>query len=181
MGGEILSFSMHINLREVIAEFDEIEDRVGDLTPVLKKIGVYMVQRAKKRFADSGPGWPPLSPATIARRRGGSPKPLWDTGRLLSSIGILTSDRKEVKVGTNVIYAAVQQFGAKKGAFGEKDVKVRAHTRNYKGRKITVREHTRRQRLPWGDIPARPFLVIEGADISIIENILRDYLLRGGR
>jgi phage virion morphogenesis protein len=58
-------------------------------------------------------------------------------------------------VGTNIKYAAVQQFGAKAGAFGA----------------------TRRGgKIPWGDIPARPFMGISGDDRSAILDIIRKYL-----
>ena len=54
-------------------------------------------------------------------------------------------------VGSNMIYAATQQFGAKKGEFG-------------KG-------------APWGDIPAREYLGISIADQAELQNIVADHLL----
>jgi phage gpG-like protein len=51
------------------------------------------------------------------------------------------ADADSVEVGTNVIYAGTHQFGARQGAFG----------RTRRGGPI-----------PWGDIPARPFLPTDG-------------------
>lgn len=81
----------------------------------------------------------------ILKHRSG--KPLNDTGRLRSSItSRATSDR--VEIGTNVEYAGTHQHGAKKGSYG-------------KG-------------IPWGDIPARPFLPTESQGLP--ESWQRDIL-----
>jgi phage gpG-like protein len=94
------------------------------------------------------------------------------------------SDR--VEVGTNKIYGAVHQFGAKKGDFGTVTAKVPAHKRRIsqafgkpiKPRTITVGAHTRRMQVPWGDIPARPFLAVQPRDWDEIRSALADYLAR---
>lgn len=67
-----------------------------------------------------------------------------------------------VEVGSTMAYAAVQQFGAKQGAFGK----------NKKGRPI-----------PWGDIPARPFLGLSAKDKQDVLAILNEHLAKamGGR
>jgi len=56
-------------------------------------IGAEMVRTVLQSFANSGPGWAPLSPVTIALRKrahkgrnGGGEKPLIDTGELRKSI-----------------------------------------------------------------------------------------------
>lgn len=57
--------------------------------------------------------WVPLSERTVRRRRGGSSAPLQDTGRLKGSIRFKAfSNRAEVF--TNIIYAAVHNYGYKK-------------------------------------------------------------------
>ena len=63
--------------------------------------------------------------------------------------------RDQVTLSTNVEYAVVQQFGAKQGAFGR-----------------DKRNHP----LPWGDIPARPFLGFSDRDKADILAILSEYL-----
>ena len=58
-------------------------------------------------------------------------------------------------VGSSLEYAAVQQFGARRGEFG----------RTRRGAPI-----------PWGDIPARPFLGVSRVDRVEILDILAGYL-----
>jgi phage gpG-like protein len=60
-----------------------------------------------------------------------------------------------VEVGSSLEYAAVQQLGARRGQFG----------RTRRGAPI-----------PWGDIPARPYLGISQADSSAILDIISQYL-----
>ncbi len=95
-------------------------------------------------------------------------QPLRDTGRLMNSI-TRKATGSEVRVGTNVVYAAVHHFGAKRGSFGTKEVTVKPHTRLInqvfgrpltKARKVNVRAHQRSMPMPWGDIPARPFMLV---------------------
>jgi len=56
-----------------------------------------------------GQGFDPLSPATAAYR--GPGRPLQDTGALRDSITHKVTGGKTVSVGTNKIYAAVQNYG----------------------------------------------------------------------
>jgi phage gpG-like protein len=93
---------------------------------------------------------------------------LTDTARLRRSFAVEVSDDK-VAVGTSVVYAGTHQFGAKKGSFGIKAVAVKAH-RRING--SDVRAHTRRVSLPWGDIPARPFLMLQDEDKSAIVEMI---------
>ena len=60
-----------------------------------------------------------------------------------------------VEIGTNKIYAAVMQFGAAKGAFGT----------DAGGSSI-----------PWGAIPARPFLGISDQDRTNIAATVDEWL-----
>jgi phage virion morphogenesis protein len=125
----------------------------------LGAIGNALVDNTRLRFRDSkapdGSTWPPLSPVTIARRRGGSAKPLEDTGRTRNSItSRVTGD--ELLVGTNVPQGAMLHFGARKGAFGRG---------RYRTRKGSFP-------IPWGDVPPRPYLGISNEDRSEIVGIL---------
>lgn len=99
---------------------------------------------------------------------------LIDTKVLMNSI---TSDatENEAVVGTNVEYAAVHNFGAKKGSFGTVTATIRAHLR--KG--VQVREHTRKMNLPWGDIPAREFMLVQDEDWADIREVVGNYLTQG--
>ncbi len=75
-------------LREAIARAIEAAAKGGDWREAvdrdLSRLGVLAVGDVQQTIRDSGPGWPALSPVTIARK--GSSKPLIDTGRLRQSI-----------------------------------------------------------------------------------------------
>jgi len=151
------------------------EDRVGpaldrlaalldDLTPVMRQIGQYLVDSTRERFptgtAPDGSRWASKSPTTLARygaRRSNrvDPRPLYGPSRALSTQIFAESGRDSVAVGSNRIYAAVMQFGAARGAFGQ----------------------TRRGApIPWGPIPARPFLGLSAEDEAEILEITADWI-----
>lgn len=152
---------IHLDDREVRQALERLQRRLGDLTPVMEELGELLVERAKERFARStdpaGRPWAPNKPSTLARKKGKKPL-IGETGRLRDDIHY-EAGRDHVIVGSSREYAATHQFGAKKGAFG----------RTRRGAPI-----------PWGDIPARPFLPVTGdgrwlghADRDAVLDILR--------
>ncbi len=155
----------------------DLRDRGGNLRPVMVMVATMMKESVRANFAQGGrPQWLPLK-----SRQG---KPLRDTGRLMNSI-TRTVTGSEARVGTNVVYAAVHHFGAAKGSFGSFSQQVRPHERLVRqvfgrplrqAKKVRVRAHTRRAKLPWCDIPARPFMVVPEADMAGIRAILARYL-----
>ena len=83
---------------------------------LLNLIGDDLVQSTQNRFerqtAPDNRFWLPLSPATRKARRQPSPRILRDRGLLYQSITHrVTGD--SLQVGTNIIYAAIHQFGGK--------------------------------------------------------------------
>jgi len=153
-----MKVTVEINDRQVTAALGKLVRAGTNLRPILTSIGETMVESTKLRFRDSqapdGGRWAPLSPVTIALRRQGSSKPLLDTGRLRNSITRAVGVR-DVVIGTNVIYAGTHQFGARKGQYGK----------------------TRRGApIPWGNVPARPFLGMSLGDKAEILGILREAL-----
>jgi phage gpG-like protein len=152
--------------------------------PALKIIGRIVVDSVNKNFEAQGrpAKWRPSrrSMGGVLKRLGGGVhktasgsaraiakhgSTLTDTGRLVRSINASVVSDSQVAVGTNVVYAAVHQFGAKKGEFGRGKVVISQHQRKTKsGRYVTVRPSLRRQQFPWGDIPARPFLLVQDED-----------------
>lgn len=127
----------------------------------LREIGEVLVQSTQARFgtkkAPDGSGWAANSPVTIAIKGHGSQlrgksKALGDT------IHYQMDGAKAVQVGSNMVYAAVQQFGQPKGASG----------RTRRGAPI-----------PWGDIPPRPFVGVSQEDEARIMEIMTDYLRHG--
>ncbi|HID48327.1 MAG TPA: phage virion morphogenesis protein [Chromatiales bacterium] len=151
--------TIKIDDRGIQAALRRLQRQAGDLTPAMRDIGEYLVQSTKERFAEGrapdGASWAPNRPATLARKKGS--RPLIGESKRLSGEIFHRPGRDGVEVGSALEYAAVHQFGAKKGKFGK----------TQKGRPI-----------PWGDIPARPFLGLSDADRDEIVAILREHLAR---
>ncbi|MEY3760040.1 MAG: hypothetical protein RIR39_1531 [Pseudomonadota bacterium] len=128
-----------LDATQVTHALNQLSQRVINMQPAMVGIGNIIASNVDLTFTDAqdpyGNPWADLSPATIAKRRNGSSKPLNDTGRLKASI-TKNASQFEVTVGTNTIYAPTHQFGATQGQY--------AH------------------HVPWGDVPARPFLPTNG-------------------
>ncbi|MNR33059.1 Phage virion morphogenesis family protein [compost metagenome] len=109
-------------------------------------------ERFRAQVSPDGTSWAPLSPATLARKKG---------NRILRESGTLQDTLRgqvggnELHFGTDRPYGAVHQFGQPKGKSG------------------TTR---RGSPIPWGNIPARPYLGLSAEDEEEIPAILRDYL-----
>lgn len=155
--------SITLDDREVRDGLTELVARLGDARPALAAIGQLLVTETDLAFRGQrdpwGTAWAPLSAVTLKRRRkgpGSGPKAsiLRDTGRLAGSINY-QADADSVAVGSDVIYAATHQFGAKQGAFG----------RARRGSPI-----------PWGDIPARAFLPISESGVDLPAGVRDDIL-----
>ncbi|MHB1183388.1 MAG: phage virion morphogenesis protein [Desulfobulbia bacterium] len=162
------------------------------LKPAKQDIGEYLVGSVKRRFAEGkGPDGTPWEAnkestmlALLARRGGGtsrrkgekSSNPYFrQDGRLSKRGGRQVSGKRPligeskrlsteihfritdtgVEVGSPLEQSAVMQFGAKKGDFG----------RTKRGGEI-----------PWGDIPARPFLGFSDEDKVNVLDILQEHL-----
>jgi phage virion morphogenesis protein len=151
--------TIEIDDAQVRAVLDKLARRAANPRPALLEIGEELRESTLKRFASStapdGRPWAPNRPTTLARWRGGAKQPLIGAGKALSTQISYTVTGNTLTVGSPMVYAAVQQFGAKRGAFGS---------------------NRRGAPLPWGDIPARPFLGLSADDRKIIERIIRDHL-----
>lgn len=159
----------------------QIVRRGADLRPALSAVGALIRESIRTNFTRGGrPGpW-----AALKNRKG---QPLRDTGRLMNSITRRVTDH-EVRVGTNAVYAAVHHFGARKGSFGVFTHQVKPHQRQVTqafGRKLNspvlamVSAHGRKVALPRGDIPARPFMLVQDEDLVEIRSVLTNWILRG--
>lgn len=148
------------NTAEVDAAFRKLQATLHDLTPVFQDIGEAMLNVTRERFntqtAPDGTPWKPLSPAYALVKKQNVAQILTLYGRLRGTL-TYQAGPNEVRIGTPLIYGATHQFGAKKGAFG----------RTRRGSPI-----------PWGDIPARPFLGLSQSDEQELLDILNDHLSR---
>jgi phage virion morphogenesis protein len=122
----------------------ELDRRLANMTPMFDEIGGYMVSATQGRMRR---GVQPDGSPQPAVQRGGTP--LIDHGNLRGSITHQPS-ADQVEVGTNVIYAAIHQFGGKAG----------------RGRQVTI--------------PARPYLGIGGDDELEINDIVADFIEGAG-
>ena len=143
---------------DAIAEGEARALRIQDLTPALQVLAEELRTLIDDSFDEShtpdARKWIPLADSTIRQRRGKSSKPLADTNRLRSSITTKTKPRT-IEFGTNVKYAAAQQFGT----IGQQQtVRGRKRKRREQGPLLPsgrFSEHKRK-----GAIPARPYLPI---------------------
>jgi phage virion morphogenesis protein len=175
-----MQIEVQVQDEQVKQMLSSLASRISDMTPAMRRIAGIMHDSVEENFAAGGrPRWPM---SHRAKEQGGMT--LQDTGRLAGSLS-QQATANEAIVGTNVKYAAVQQFGAKKGSFGTFAVKVKAHERKITqafGRAlkgtlaVQVKSHNRNTKLPWGDIPARPFMMIQPEDWGEINASLCDFL-----
>lgn len=148
---------VEINDQDARDLINELKRRMGNLTPVMEAVGQILQSGTQQRFVDQqapdGTPWAALSPVTLDRRRkaGSGAQILRDTGRLMNSISYKVNG-DSVKVFTNVIYAGTHQLGARQGAYRASPP------------------------IPWGNIPARPFLGYSQSDNDAVLEVLQGYL-----
>ena len=134
----------------------DLADRLGDIETPLRDIGEYLHQSTDNRFRQQvgpdGSPWAPLSPTTLARKKGD--RILRESGTLQDTLRYQVSDN-ELAFGTDRPYGAVHQFGQGKGKSGKTQ---------------------RGAPIPWGDIPARPYLGLSAEDETEVLEIIGDYL-----
>jgi phage virion morphogenesis protein len=179
-----------IDDREVRELLERIRKRLGDLTPAMKIIGATVRTSVIRNFEKSGrpKKWKEHS-KTTEKRRGKGAKILMAQGLGAGLAGSINykAGKDRVDIGTPKVYGAVHQFGAKKGSFGTVEAMIREHLRTITQafgkpipkKQVKVGAHKRKTILPWGDIPARPFLMVQDEDWTEIRAALTDYLLEG--
>lgn len=173
------TLTITVDLPAVEAILRRIVAAAADLDPPLREAGEYLVERTKQRFSDSkapdGTPWAPNSAVTLARylgayqgsrkqdgslskrgaaRAAGKRPLIGESKSLMTTINYVVSGNT-LTIGSPMEYAATQQFGAQRGAFG-----------------VTRRGAP----IPWGDIPARPFLGLSDDDQGALVSIFEDYL-----
>lgn len=181
-----------IQTDEMEAALRRILDAVANASPVMGEISHIMWDAVEENFRQEGrPHWLGLAPSTLQARVGGelgkkrgiqksgawslkvgqrvarSVKILQASGRLASSI-TPSHDATSATVGTNVIYAAIQNFGGQ----------TSPHTivpRNGKALRFGG-VFAKRVNHPGSKIPARPFLTITAGDGVAIEEAMANYL-----
>lgn len=148
-------FYIDFDPKALLAALTELKRLSGDLSGPLKAIGEDLVESTKRRIELgrdlNGRPFAPNSPVTVARK--GHNRPLIDSGTLLHNTIHYDVQGDTLIVGSSSEYAALQQFGQRKGASGK----------NRRGAPI-----------PWGDIPARPFIGLSQEDETYILRTLTE-------
>lgn len=163
--------SFEINVADADGKLGELQALLDDLTPVMNEIGRFLVISTQDRMAEGkspdGSPFAPRSPVTLAayERRGQRyhPQPLRMTDTMRTKTIHHAYDRDSVSVGSSAIQSKVMQFGAAQGAFGA-----------WMGKDKLGRDHF--HHLPWGTIPARPFLGVSPSDEDGILGIVAEAL-----
>lgn len=150
--------------------FDRLAAAQADRSELMQDLGELLMQSTKDRFptgqAPDGTPWAPKSQATLdsyrsreARKRNASVpfRPLFGPSGRLSSEIFYEAGPQSVEIGSALIYAAVMQEGAEKGAFGSM---------------------ANGSPIPWGDIPARPFLGLSPDDETNVQATVEEWLER---
>ncbi|RUI34553.1 phage virion morphogenesis protein [Pseudomonas aeruginosa] len=103
---------------------------VTDTLPVMRSIAAELLAETEFAFMDEGPGWPQLSPATVAAReaKGRGPHPILQVTNALARSITTRADRTQAQIGSNLVYAAIQQLG---GQAGRRTGRVRIPARPY--------------------------------------------------
>lgn len=179
-----VTLNVTVEDKEVSRMLADLGRRMDNLRPVMAVIGSIIRTSIVRNFEKSGRQrkWKKHS-KTTEKKRGEGAKILQAQGAAGGLSGSIHSKayKDKVIIGTNKIYAAVHQFGAKKGSFGTFAVNVREHLRKASaGKSYRVRAHTRKTALPWGDIPKRPFMMVQDEDWTEIMATINEYITKGG-
>ena len=165
-----ITFTVEIDEAALAESLADMVDRMERPIGFYKGVGEYLTNVAIPRnFAaetsPDGTPWASLRPATFKRREKNgisSTKILDATSTMRSGINA-RPEADNVRVGSPAVQAAVMQFGAAQGAFGA-----------FIGKDKLGRDHF--HHMPWGDIPARPFLGLSTDDEAEIIRIAEDWL-----
>ncbi len=165
-----ITFTVEMATKAAQQQLEELVGRMERPLGFYKSVGEYMVSVAIPRnfaneAAPDGTPWASLRPVTLARRQKAglaSTAILRATGNMASKINYEATDQ-HARIGSPHIQAAVMQFGAEQGQFGA-----------FMGKDKRGRDHF--HHLPWGNIPARPFLGLSPADEAEIIAIASDWL-----
>jgi phage virion morphogenesis protein len=159
---------------DALARLQGMEERGNNLTGLFRAFGNYMKGSIQRNFDAEGrpTKWQPLAPATLGSwmagkksfwnkakkdgsrslsKRGHSAlagrKVLTDSTDLRNSVAPVSITPRGLIIGTNVVYAAIHQFGGQAG----------------RGRKVTI--------------PRRPYMLFQDEDVECFNRMLLEYIL----
>lgn len=114
-------FEVKVEDRAVMAALGRLEQSGRDMSPLMRAIRTELADQTEQNFADEGrPKWrllAPLAPSTIEyrKKRGSWPGMIMqDSGQLAASY-TSGSDKDSAWIGSNKVYAAIQNLGGQAG------------------------------------------------------------------
>lgn len=163
-------------------ELELLAERLGSLRTPLNDIAEYLHMsvdaRARRQVAPDGSPWAPLSPRTLARKKGN--KILRESGALLDTLRHQVSN-DELQFGTDRPYGALHQFGGKvEHAARSQQVYFKEKGGVVGNRFVKKRQSNFSQWVTHGarsvEMPARPYLGLSNEDETEILEIVATYL-----
>lgn len=159
--------------------------RGTELQPIMDEIGSALVASTLRRFeTETGPdgqGWPALSRSTL-RQRGHTARMLQAQGHLRQSI-THRATASAVEVGTNLVYAAIHQFGGQIQRYAASMPIYRRQADLQSGRAARFVKKSKSDFMSYHSvgahtvtIPARPYLGLDAEDQSAIAEIILGHL-----
>ena len=159
------------------AALDRTIKEIENPQAMLDEIGARLELSVARRFeTEMEPGGQAWIPSLRATEEGG--QTLTDSARLRQSISRAVSD-VEVAVGTNVIYAAIHQFGGKiEQPERTQTLLIDDDTGGFVSTRTSVEARVVDAKIPARtiDVIPRPFLGISDADVTAIHKIVRRHV-----
>ncbi|MBP2843749.1 phage virion morphogenesis protein [Pseudomonas sp. PNP] len=180
MAGAILEVAFDASV--VGRELELLIERLGSLRTPLNDIAEYLHMstdaRARRQVAPDGTPWAPLSPRTLARKKGN--KILRDSGALLDTLRHQVTD-DGLDFGTDRPYGAIHQDGGKiEHAARSQRVYFKEKGGVVGNRFVKKSKSNFAQWVTHGarsvEMPARPYLGLSSEDEAEILEIVSDYL-----
>lgn len=185
----------------------DVREALGErgMRSLLKGVGEDLVTSTKQRFGSStapdGSRWLANARSTIERfvndgkyyTKAGQlnskgvakvtgKRPLVGHTRMLATQIFYQVESGTLVIGSPMPYARVQQEGAKQGEFGRVVASNIQRFRQFDEKDFRRYAGTKKGHpLPWGDIPARPFLGISTADREAILDVIERRLSEVGK
>ncbi len=160
-----VSIDVQIIDHDVGQGFTRLIGLMDNTTPVMSAIGTGLVSSTHRRFVSQvgpdGAAWAKLLPAYAAIKR--NRRILTESGRLRDSINSQASN-DQVRVGTNVIYGAIQQLG------GTIEPKSASHLVFRLASGVALAKSV--------TLPARPYLGISDDDEEMIADTVFRFVRR---
>jgi len=174
-----ISITAELGTAEATARLQDIIDRMSNRRPFFESVGSRLIKSASDNFqaesAPDGAAWTPLQASTMRSRKAKGQLPLTilrsnspgKSGSSLAGSIVAQSTDSELRVGSDVIYAAIHQLGGSiSRAAGSRTMVGRrfAKAGSSGGRQVATKAYTI-------TIPARPFLGMSPEDeIGILES-----------